>query len=83
MPSRNPVAHSPDARPRISAGAKRTSIDTDATVNIVEPMPPSDRNTSSCQYSAANAQAPVDDRDDPEAEQVGPQLAPAGSRAAR
>ena len=41
-------------------GAKRTSIDTDATVNIVDPIPPSDRNTSNCQYSAANAHAPVE-----------------------
>ena len=44
----------------MAGGAKRTSIDTDATVNIVDPMPPSDRNTSSCQYSAAKAHAPVD-----------------------
>ena len=41
-------------------GASRTSIDTDATVNIVDPMPPRERNTRSCQYCAANAQAPVD-----------------------
>ena len=49
-----------DARPRIVGGASRTSIVTDATVNIVDPIPPSDRNSSSCQYSAANAHAPVD-----------------------
>ena len=32
----------------------------DDTVNIAEPSPPSERNSSSCQYVCANAHAPVD-----------------------
>ena len=30
------------------------------TVNITEPMPPSPRNTTSCQYEPAKAVAPVE-----------------------
>ena len=59
LPSRNPVAHSPVARPRSSGGASRTSRAIEDTVNIVEPIPDSDRNSSSCQYAAENAAAPV------------------------
>ena len=44
----------------MAGGASRTSIEIDETVNIVDPMPPSERNTSSCQYSAAKAHAPVE-----------------------
>ena len=49
LPSRNPVAHIPEARPRMRAGASRMSSDSADTVNIVEPIPPSPRSRSSCQ----------------------------------
>ncbi len=59
LPSRNPVAHSPDARPRSGAGVSRISRPTAATVNMVEPTPATERNTSSIQKWVANPHAPV------------------------
>ena len=53
------MAHIPDARPRNPTGARRMSSESALTVNIVEPMPPSPRSASRCQYSPANAHAPV------------------------
>ena len=49
LPSRKPVAHRLDARPRMLAGATRISSDSADTVNIVEPIPPSSRSAISCQ----------------------------------
>ena len=50
----------PATRPRASGGEIRIIRPSDDTVNIADPRPPSDRKSSSCQYVAANAQAPVD-----------------------
>jgi hypothetical protein len=49
LPVRNPVLHRPEARPRSSAGVSRMSSAIAETVNMVEPMPPSDRKIRSCQ----------------------------------
>ena len=57
LPSRKPVAHQPDARPRRLGGDIRTSSDKEETVNIVDPMPPTTRRVMSCQYCAANGMA--------------------------
>jgi hypothetical protein len=43
------VLHSPDARPRSGVGVSRISSAIAETVNMVEPMPPSDRKIRSCQ----------------------------------
>jgi hypothetical protein len=48
LPSRKLVDHMPAARPRSPAGLSRRISPTPATVNITEPMPANDRNTSSC-----------------------------------
>ena len=48
-PIRNELAYADDTRPRIVGGARRTSSAIAETVNIVEPMPPSPRKTSSCE----------------------------------
>ncbi len=50
----------PDTRPRRSGGAIRISSPSADTVNMVEPIPPSDRNSRSCQYVCATAQRPVE-----------------------
>ncbi len=49
LPSRKLVAHSPVERPRSAGGVIRTSRASAETVNIVDPIPPSDRNSSNCQ----------------------------------
>lgn len=49
----------PATRPRASSGLTRIISPSAETKNIVEPTPPSDRNSSSCQYVCAKAQAPV------------------------
>ena len=46
LPTRNPAAHIPDARPRIGAGVIRISSPSAATVNIVDPTPASARHDS-------------------------------------
>jgi hypothetical protein len=48
LPRRKPVAHAPEARPRIAGGEIRTNSEAAETVNIVEPSPPAARNASSC-----------------------------------
>ena len=59
-PTRNPVENSPATRPRASGGEIRIINASDDTENIAEPRPPSDRNSSSCQYVCANAHAAVE-----------------------
>ncbi|SHV75446.1 Uncharacterised protein [Mycobacteroides abscessus subsp. abscessus] len=49
IPSKKLEPYNPWARPRISSGAMRTSSAAADTVNMVEPTPPTERNTSSCQ----------------------------------
>lgn len=48
-PIRKLVDHRPDTRPRCSGGEMRITSASDDTVNIVEPMPPTERKTRSCQ----------------------------------
>ena len=49
-PSRNDVENIPATRPRASVGMIRIIKPSAETKNIVDPIPPSDRNSSSCQY---------------------------------
>ena len=56
-PTRNALAYAEETRPRMCGGARRTSSAIAETVNIVEPMPPSPRSTSSWAYDCANAVA--------------------------
>ena len=48
-PSRKPDENSPATRPRAFGGEMRIIRPSEDTVNIAEPIPPSDRNISSCQ----------------------------------
>ena len=59
-PMRNPDENRPATRPRASGGEIRIIRPSDDTVNMADPSPPSDRNSSSCQYVCAKAHAPVD-----------------------
>ena len=49
LPIMNIAPYSADTRPRMCLGAMRISKPIADTVNITDPMPPSERNTSSCQ----------------------------------
>jgi hypothetical protein len=59
-PTRNADVNMPATRPRALVGEILIIRPSDDTVNMAEPSPPRDRNTSSCQYVCANAHAPVD-----------------------
>jgi hypothetical protein len=48
-PTRNALENMPATRPRASFGLIRIISPSAETKNIVEPIPPSERNTSSCQ----------------------------------
>ena len=48
-PMRKALPYIDETRPRMLGGASRTSSAIAETVNIVEPMPPSERKMSSCQ----------------------------------
>ena len=45
----NPEENSPATRPRASGGEIRIISPSEDTVNIAEPIPPSERNNNSCQ----------------------------------
>jgi len=49
LPIRNIEPYRAETRPRIVGGASRTSRPIAETVNITEPIPPRERNTSNCQ----------------------------------
>ena len=49
-PSRNDVENIPATRPRASSGLIRIIKPNAETKNIVDPIPPSERYSSSCQY---------------------------------
>src|SRR6476660_5828477 len=59
-PTRNAEVNSPATRPRASGGEIRILRPNDDKENIADPRPPSERNSSSCQYVSANAHAAVD-----------------------
>src|SRR2546423_14705608 len=60
LPSRKLLDHRLVDRPRSRGGGSRINSAAAETGNMVDPIPPRDRSTSSCQETAAKAQAPVD-----------------------